>query len=261
MGVKLYNKSLAVLTGGVIALSFVGCSKKDASKESSSGIHITSGTVVLPTTRTTTKLVTTKTTTSLIVTSTTSTTTASTTSNISTEPTTEEAIFNEYDNAVISQFNVMGADVKNSFDSTDFLDKGKAYFIYCVDFLFCGGQINGISFSDISDGTKSIILNDIMEIDGLICSKFPNYKETISEGSSNAYNKASEIIHSGSTNVKDYSREKLGEDNYDKIKGYKDLFVEQTGRDWNEFKGVIGEGYDKGKAKIKDWYENFKKEQ
>ena len=69
--------------------------------------------------------------------------------------------------------------------------------------------------------------------------KFPNYKESISENSGAAYDKASDIIHSGSVNVKDYSREKLGEDNYMKIKSYKDLFVEQTNQDWNEFTDIV----------------------
>ena len=259
MGIRLYNRSLAILTGGVVALSFSGCSKK--SDYSDSSIVSTSIITEAPTTVTSSlaSVSTYRTTTKLVTTTVTSTSTTSATTIY--EPITEGTVFNEYDSTIIEQFSVMGDDVKNSCDSSDFLDKGKAYFIYCVDFLFCGGQINGISFSDISDGAKSIILNDIMEIDGLICSKFPNYKETISEGSSSAYNKASDIIHSGSTNIKDYSREKLGDENYDKISGYKDLFVEQTGRDWNEFKGIVGDGYDKGKAKIKDWYENFKKEQ
>ena len=256
---KLYSKSLAVLTGSAIAFSLCGCSKGESSKESSSGIHITSGTVILPTTSTTkvtTKLVTTR-----VSTTTSTSTTTCTVSTTIADPVTEAPVFNEYDSAVIEAFDSIGTDVKNSFDASDFLDKGKAYFIYCVDFLFFDGQINGIKFSDISDTAKSQIINDIINIDGMICSKFPNYKETIGEGSSTAYNKASEIIHSGSTNLKDYSREKLGEDNYDKMKEYKDLFVEQTSHDWDDFKGLVGEGYDKGKTKIKDWYENFKKEQ
>jgi hypothetical protein len=255
---KYYTKLVSLLTGGMITFSLCGCSKNESSKESSSGIVITSGTVLLPTT---TKLVTTKVTTSNI--SITSTTTGVTTVT-TTEPVTEPAldsVYSEVDSAVLEEFNIIGNDIIDSKDSSDLLDKGKMYFIYCVDFLFYDGEIKGVKYSDLSNMARKQLISDIITIDDLICSKFPNYKETISVNSSDAYSKASDIIHSGSTSVKDYSREKLGEDNYDKIGEYKDLFVEQTSQDWEEFTGIVGDGYDKGKSKVKEWYENFKKEQ
>ena len=259
MKFKFYNKVLAFITGSSIAFSLCGCSK-ESSKESSSGIHITSGIITVPTT---TKLTTTKTTTMI---TTTVTTTLPTTTSVTTitDPVTEPAldpIYNDVDSTVLEVFNNIGNDVVGSKDSSDFLDKGKSYFIYCVDFLFYDGEINGVKFSDLSEAAKSQLISDIITIDDLICSKFPDYKENISEGSSAAFDKASDIIHSGTTNVKDYSREKLGSENYDKIGEYKDLFVEQTSRDWDEFKDIVGSGYDKGKSKIKDWYEGFKGQQ
>lgn len=251
----------ALATSGVIVLSLCGCSKEKA-KESSSGIVITSGVITVPTT---TKLTTTKVTTSAITTKATIAVTTSVpitaTSVIATEPVTEPAldpVYSDADSTVLEEFSNIGNEIIDSRDSSDFLDKGKSYFIYCVDFLFYDGEIKGVKFNDLSEMAREQLICDIITIDNLICSKFPNYKETISEGSSEAFDKASDIIHSGTTNVKDYSREKLGDENYDKIGEYKDLFVEQTSREWDEFKDIVGSGYDKGKSKIKDWYEGFK---
>lgn len=255
MNYKFFNKTLSFLTGGVIAFSLCGCSNK---KESSS-IDINSSTI--------TDMVTTDIVTSCVTTITTVKPTTSLTTTTISEPitstisTTQEVTSINNDEIVLNQFNELGSDIHSSFDTSDLLEKGKMYFIYCVDFLFYDGEIKGVKYSDLSDMAKQQLINDIITIDDLICSKFPNYKETISENGSSLYSKASDIIHSGSTNVKDYSRDKLGEDNYNKIGEYKDLFVEQTSQDWEEFTGIVGDGYDKGKTKVKEWYENFKKGQ
>lgn len=257
MDLKLFNKLAALATSGVLSLSLCGCSKEKA-KESSTGIVITSGVITVPTT---TKLTTTTTTTKITTTKLTTTVPITTVVTTVTEPITEPAldpVYSEADSAVLEEFNSIGNDIVGSKDSSDFLDKGKLYFIYCVDFLFYDGEIKGVKFSDLSEMAREQLISDIITIDNLICSKFPDYKENISEGSSEAFDKASDIIHSGTTNVKDYSREKLGDENYEKIGEYKDMFVEQTSREWDEFKGILGSGYDKGKSKIKDWYEGFK---
>ena len=103
-----------------------------------------------------------------------------------------------------------------------------------------------------------LLISDIITIDNLICSKFPNYKNCIADSVIGAYNRVSMIIHSGSIKVDDYSREKLGEDNYCKILEFKNSFIDQTNRDWNDFVFFIGEGYNKGKSKVKEWYYGFK---
>lgn len=239
MNYRFSNRLLSLLTGGTIVFSLSGCSNE---KGSSSLFGSDTYVFVKPAT-TVTNIVTTTRTTTVI-------------------PSTEIASsYIESDDVVLGQFKAMGSSIKSSFNSSDLLDKGKLYFIYCVDFLFYDGEIKGVKFSELSEMAKKQLISDIITIDDLICCRFPNYKETISEKSAAAYDKASEIIHSGSVNVKDYSREKLGDDNYMKIKEYKDLFVEQTSQDWNEFTDIIDEGYEKGKSKIKEWYENFRKEQ
>lgn len=166
---------------------------------------------------------------------------------------TTETITNN-DLEILDYFGKMGDIVKESFNSEDLLDKGKSYFIYCVDFLFYDGEINGIRFNDMTDSAKEQLLRDISTIDSLICSKYPNYKDDIKEGYGNAYNKASEVIRVGSENINEFSRDKLGEENYNKLKEYKDLFVDTAFGDWDDFVDILG----KGKQKLKDWYEGLK---
>ena len=175
---------------------------------------------------------------------------------ISTSTVVNDDDFTENDLTVLDYFKEVGSNIKNYIDSEELLDKGKVYFVYCVDFLFYDAEIKGIKFNDLTDGAKQQLLSDISEIDALICTKFPNYKETISSGSAGVYNKASEIIKDGSKNIKDFSRDKLGDENYSKLEQYKDLFMEQTNDDIDTLKDL----FSTGKAKIKDWYENWRAE-
>jgi hypothetical protein len=261
-GFMKYNFSkrvFSLLTCGTIVLC--GCSSKKNKSEVDTSSFVSPVTTVsddisdVVSTLSSSAIVTTTTNTS-------TTTTSSSTCTTTVIPTTEvTSFYSENDSVVLSYFDELDSNVKSSFDSSDFLDKGKFYFVSCVDFLFYDGEIKGVKFSELSDMAKQQLISDIITIDDLICSKFPNYKETISSNGSALYNKASDIIHSGSIKLSDYSREKLGEENYMKIKEYKDLFVEQTSQDWNEFTGIIGDGYDKGKSKVKEWYENFREGQ
>lgn len=238
MNFKPYSKTLSLLVGSAISINLCGCSNVKSSSDSD--IFVTTSLI----------------TSSEMDSNATSSTVSSDEDMFTTEGTV--SIYSESDNVVLNHFNELGGNIIDSYNSLDLFDKGKAYFIYCVDFLFYDGEIKGVKFSDLSDIARSQLINDIITIDDLICSKFPNYKSCIGDSVIAAYNKASLIIHSGSIKIDDYSREKLGEDNYIKIKEYKDLFVEQTNRDWNEFVFIVGQGYDKGKSKVKDWYEGFR---
>lgn len=250
-------KIFAVLTGSLFVLC--GCGKKSNNNASiehtlistSSEGNRTSISELLVTNPVTTALTSTTYTSSKLLTS-----SMSSTSSISLSDfydiTTETITDNDLE--ILDCFSRMGDIVKESFNSEDLLDKGKAYFIYCVDFLFYDGEINGIRFNDMTDSAKEQLLRDISTIDSLICSKYPNYKDDIKEGYGNAYNKASEVIRVGSENINEFSRDKLGEENYNKLKEYKDLFVDTAFGDWNDFVDVLG----KGKQKLKDWYEGLK---
>ena len=255
-------RNISFLVGS--AFLFTGCGNEKSNN--SSDTTLTAGTSTCPTTvlSTTTNLSTT-TVHPVTTTLTTSTTPIMTSTSLATTYTNSNVItvssdvyttctITDTDSEVLEYFSEIGKSVRDNFDSEELLDKGKSYFIYCVDFLFYDGEIKGIKFDDLTDGAKEQLLRDISSIDSLICTKYPNYKEDIKEGYGKSYNKASEIIRDGSNNIKDFSKDKLGEENYNKIKEYKDLFVDITSDDWNEFVGILG----KGKQKAEDWYNDFK---
>lgn len=162
---------------------------------------------------------------------------------------------------VINYFNDIEKNVeaelqKEKNDTTK--DKLKGTFITIVDFLFYDSEINGIKFNDLTEGAKQNILETISSIDNKIMVKYPTYKEDISSTTSKAYNKASELIKKGANNVKNFSREKLGEENYNSIIDAKDELVYYTKNAFEIVGEVTGSIWETGKSKIKNWYENFK---
>ena len=170
--------------------------------------------------------------------------------------------YSENDTLVINElekFNKSIDDLLNSETITDIKDKAKAVFITSVDFIFYDGEINGVKFDELTESGKENVLNIVSTIDTKIENKFPNYKETIKETTKEAYNKASELIKKGANNIKDFSKEKLGIDNYNSIIEAKDELVYYTKNAFD----IIGQfsinTFNKGKEYIKDWYNNFKK--
>lgn len=162
--------------------------------------------------------------------------------------------FTEEESMILEYFNSLGNEIKSYIDSTELLDKGKTYFIYCVDFLFFDEPIKGVRFSDLRDSVKQQLLENIASVDALICTKYPNYKEEISDKYSYIYNKAGEIIRSGSMNIKNFSKEKLGDEKYNELSEWKDAFKEQLNDNYLDVSDLANEG----KEKVKSWYQEFK---
>ena len=168
---------ISILFGGLMLLT--GCGKREKSDESSKCVNTTSTsasiaspTIVLSTTTLNYPAITT------LVTST-STYTMST--NLITTSTSQmpymysDCVYTtctvtDSDLEILDSFSKMGNSIRDSFDSGELLDKGKSYFIYCVDFLFYDGEIKGIKFDDLTDSAKEQLLLDITTIDSLICS-------------------------------------------------------------------------------------------
>ena len=170
--------------------------------------------------------------------------------------------YSEEDNVIINEF----ASIKNkvaTFLNSDNVeeakDKAKGIFISIVDFLFYGGEIKGIRFDDLTEEGKKNILGLVSDIDSLIIKKFPTYKEDISEVTKNAYIKAGELIKKGTTNIKEFSKEKLGEENYNAIIDAKDELVEYTKDAFSIIGNVSSKLWDSAKEKVKNWYEEFRK--
>ena len=179
--------------------------------------------------------------------------------NINTDKTTEE--YSSTDEKAIETFNSIEEDIDNILNSetvNNAKDKAKGVFVTIVDFLFYDSEINGVTFDELTDNGKQKVLEIASSIDNKIENKFPNYKETISETAKDAFNKASELIKKGANNLKEFSKEKLGEENYNAIVEVKDEFVEYTKEAIDIIGDVGSDLLDSGKEYIKKWYENFR---
>ena len=179
--------------------------------------------------------------------------------NINTDKTTEE--YSSADEKAIETFNSIEEDIENILNSetvNNAKDKAKGVFVTIVDFLFYDSEINGVTFDELTDNGKQKVLEIASSIDNKIENKFPNYKETISETAKDAFNKASELIKKGANNLKEFSKEKLGEENYNAIINVKDEFVEYTKEAIDIIGDVGSDLLDSGKEYIKNWYENFR---
>lgn len=165
------------------------------------------------------------------------------------------------DMEVINYFNdiesSVDAELQNESNQT-VKDKLKGTFITVVDFIFYDSEINGIKFDDLTEGAKQNILETVSSIDNKIMTKYPNYKEEISSKTKSAYNKASELIKKGANNIKEFSKEKLGEENYNAIIGAKDELVYYTKNAVSIIGDIAGNIWETSKSKIKTWYENFR---
>lgn len=159
---------------------------------------------------------------------------------------------------VINSLNDTLNTVKNSEVTSSFKDSAKATFISIVDFLFYDGEINGVTFDELSDSGKKKVLEIASNIDSAIENKFPGYKDAISDKASNAFNKASEIIKEGANNLNDFAREKLGEDNYQSLIDAKDELIIYTKNAINFIGDVSSSLWNSTKDKLNNWYQNFK---
>ena len=151
----------------------------------------------------------------------------------------------------------------NSIESGDasnksFGDSAKGVFVSIVDFLFYDGEINGVTFDELTDSGKQKVLEIASKVDNAIESKIPGYKETISDTASKAFNKASEVIKSGANNLNNFAKEKLGEENYQSIIDAKDELVYYTKNAINFLGDVGGKVFNSVKDKLDSWYQDFK---
>lgn len=137
-------------------------------------------------------------------------------------------------------------------------DKAKGTFITIVDFIFYDGEIGGVKFDELTESGKQKILAIANSIDNKIENKFPDYKETISDKAKNAFHKASDLIKKGANNIKEFSKEKLGEDNYNALISAKDDLVYYTKKAFSIVGNTVSHLWNTGKDKIKNWYENFR---
>ena len=173
--------------------------------------------------------------------------------------TSEVTEYSSNDEIVINSLESSLTKINNGSTSDEsFSDSAKGVFVSIVDFLFYDGEINGVTFDELTDSGKQKVLEIASKVDNAIESKIPGYKETISDTASKAFNKASEVIKSGANNLNNFAREKLGEENYQSIIDAKDELVYYTKNAINFLGDVGGKVFNSVKDKLDSWYQDFK---
>ncbi len=174
----------------------------------------------------------------------------------------EQTTYSEKDIAVITELNTLEKNTDELLASNDksIGDKAKGIFIDLVDFCFYDGEIKGYTFNELTDKGKSQVLKIVNRIDEKIEKKFPNYKDNINAKVSKALNKMSELIKKGANNLNEFALDKLGVEYYNNMIEEKDELVKYTKNALNLFKNFGSSLWNKTTTKLKDWYENFKKE-
>lgn len=166
--------------------------------------------------------------------------------------------YSQNDNVVIGEMENTLNSINQSSNDSDFSDKAKATFVSLVDFLFYDGEIKGITFNELTTSGKEKVLELANKIDVKLEEKAPGYKDTISTSTKNAYNKASEVIKSGASNVNNFAKDKLGTDNYNSIVDAKDELVKYSKNALSLVKNSGSKLLTSTKDKLSNWYQNFK---
>lgn len=166
--------------------------------------------------------------------------------------------YNEKDNIVIDELNNTLKNIEESTQDENFKDKASSTFISIVDFLFYDGTIKGVTFDELTEKGKEKVLEIASKIDVKLEEKCPGYKETISNSTSKAYQKASEIIKKGAKNINDFAKSALGDENYQAIIDAKDELVKYSKESLNYVTGAGSKVFNNTKEKLNEWYQNFK---
>jgi len=170
----------------------------------------------------------------------------STTEIIIEEKITEEDIISYFEDELINIEEIINS------KGPEYKQKVKEKIIKLVDFMFFDGEIKGKKFSELSDETKNILKNILTNIDQKIEKELPDYKSQISD----KYKEALKNIEIKIDNADEYLNEKI--DNYDKIKESFNKTIDNTKNHFNELKDASSGLFEKGKTKIKNYYESFK---
>ena len=153
------------------------------------------------------------------------------------------------ENEVIDYFEFIENNIENS---DGFKEKFKDYFISIIDFIFYDTEINGYTFSELSDSAKVYVISVALKIDSKIEEYIPNYKEYISTTSGNLYVNIKEKLV---TLYMDISSDICNNNDDDCIK-VKKIFSEIKDNckiGWDFVKGLLSGRI----TKLKKWYEVY----
>lgn len=182
-------------------------------------------------------------------------------------PTPTNGIQSEED--VIQYMESMEASVLNSTekDTSDWKVKAKKLFITVTDFIFYGGKIGDYTFQQLSDTGKQKVIQIATNIDGMIETYSPNYKERLVSQGKRTYQTVSEKLTEYKNQYFEDVKTVIGEENYEqagdiydevkeKASSVKDKVVDKSKDIYQQVKDAAG----KLKDKWNDWYQSWKQE-
>ena len=183
---------------------------------------------------------------------------------ITKEKTTEEVITN--DELILNEFEENKKEIEELIDKKDIetaKEKGREYFIKSVDFIFYDSEINGITYDELKEDAKEELFDEFCEMDELVSSVSPDYKENLSNKYEIVKDFTKEKYYYSLDKIKEY----IGEEEYDKIGELKDStkekitnFKDDHQDEIDSAKEKIEEKSDEYKLKLKNWYEDYKEE-
>ena len=146
--------------------------------------------------------------------------------------------------------NVRGYVNKENFELVK--DKTIDSLVTLTDFIFYGESIKGVTFEQLKEDTKQIIIDSFREVDELIMLKYPNYKEAFKEKAGYAYDAATNKLSEWKGIGEEKIVSKVGEEKYseylDKYNMVKD--------EYNEVMDDTKSDIDDVKQYVKSWYED-----
>lgn len=170
----------------------------------------------------------------------------------------QNVTYSSKDNLVIDELNSTMNKISTQKSGTSFTESAKSTFITLVDFIFYDGTIKGVTFNELTDAGKQKVLELANKIDNTLEQKSPGYKDKISDTTGKIFNEASKIIKDNATNMDNFAKESLGEENYQALIESANALKEK-GKDAINF--IQDNGSDilnTTKDKLDEWYKNFK---
>lgn len=156
---------------------------------------------------------------------------------------------NTNEEEIINYFESMKEEVSNCLSSenvNNFKENVKNIIIDAIDFIFYGKEIKGFTFEELSEETKEKIMKLVAEMDMMIESKKPGYKEELKS----SFGRFKDAAKNNISNIDEVLKNTLGE-SYNHLKelfgatGELGIDIAETGL------GLLDSGF----TYIKEWYE------
>lgn len=166
--------------------------------------------------------------------------------------------YSSKDNLVIDELNSTMNKISTQKSGTSFTESAKSTFITLVDFIFYDGTIKGVTFNELTDAGKQKVLELANKIDNTLEQKSPGYKDKIGDTTGKIFNEASKIIKDNATNMDNFAKESLGEENYQVLIESANALKEKGKDALNFIEDNGSKILNTTKDKLDEWYKNFK---